>query len=251
MIIQQIRNATLKIIYGDITFLLDPWLQEKGTGFSAITVSSEMRGIKCPMNELPVSPDEIIKGVDYCLVTHVHPDHFTPDYLPSSMNIIVQNDDDFRKVQEMGFENVSVIKGTSIKIGDVTITKTPAVHGENKKIVAKMGEVSGYILSGEEKTLYIAGDTIFYDGVERTLKKYEPDVIIVNCCEATDPLGRLIMNLDDVQSVCNVCPNATVIATHLDSVNHALISSEEVCRFASKNNLLQIIVPKNGECVER
>ena len=38
MIIQQIRNATLKIMYGGITFLVDPWLQDQGTGFSARAV---------------------------------------------------------------------------------------------------------------------------------------------------------------------------------------------------------------------
>ena len=100
MKIQQIRNATLKIIYGGLTFLVDPWLQDKGTGFSAMTVSPKMSGIKNPMNELPISPDEIIKGVDYCLVTHVHPDHFTPDYLPKGIKIIVHNDNDFRKLKE-------------------------------------------------------------------------------------------------------------------------------------------------------
>lgn len=251
MKIQQIRNATLKIIYGGVTFLIDPWLQDKGTGFSARAVSSEMNGIKSPMDELPVSADEIIKGVDYCLVTHVHPDHFTQDYLPYSMNIIVQNDEDFRKVRELGFKNVSVIKGNSIKIEDAFITKTPAVHGENEQIAAIMGEVSGYILTGEEKSLYIVGDTVFYEGVEKTLTKYKPDVIIVNCCEATVPLGRLIMNLNDVHSVCKLCPDVTVIATHLDSVNHALISSDDVRRYAVKNNLTQVIVPQNGEWIER
>lgn len=251
MKIQQIRNATLKIIYGGVTFLLDPWLQDKGTGFSAIAVSPEMIGVKNPLNELPVSPDEIIKGVDYCLVTHVHPDHFTQDYLPSSMKIIVQSDEDFKKVHDLNFENVSVINGTSIKIDDVTIIRTPAVHGANEQAVVKMGEACGYIFTGEEKTLYIAGDTVFYEGVERILDKYKPDVIALNCCEATIPLGRLIMDLNDVRSVCKMCPNATVIATHLDSVNHALVSSDDVRQFAINNNLSQIIVPKNGEWIER
>lgn len=250
MRIQQIRNATLKIVYDGVTFLIDPWLQDKGTGFSAMAVSSEMRGIKNPMNELPISPAEILMDVEYCLITHVHPDHFTKDYLPSNMNFIVQNNEDYKTLRDLGFENVSVINGEVIKIGDVTITKTPAVHGDNEQVAARMGAVSGYILTGEEKTLYIAGDTVFYEGVERTLNEHMPDVIIVNCCEATIPLGRLIMNLNDVQSVCELCPNATVIATHLDSVNHALVSSDGVRQFAAKNNLTQVVVPKNGEYIE-
>lgn len=251
MRIQQIRNATLKIIYGGITFLLAPWLQDKEAGFSAMAVSPEMRDVKNPMNELPASPDEIINGVDYCLVTHVHPDHFTKDYLPGRMKIIVQSDDDSKKVRDFSYENISVINGASIKLGDVTIARTPAVHGANEQTVAKMGDACGYILTGEDKTLYIAGDTVFYEGVERILDKYKPDVIVVNCCEATIPLGRLIMDLNDVRSVCKICPNATIIATHLDSVNHALVSSDDVRQFAIKNNLSQIIVPKNGEWVER
>ncbi|MCI8333741.1 MAG: MBL fold metallo-hydrolase [Lachnospiraceae bacterium] len=97
MRIQQIRNATLKIIYGDSTFLLDPWLQDRGTGFSALTVRSEMKGVKSPLNELPMPPEEILNGVDYCLVTHIHPDHFTENYLPKNIKIMVQNDADLKK----------------------------------------------------------------------------------------------------------------------------------------------------------
>ena len=49
MRIQQIRNATLKIEYAGQTVLLDPWLQDKGTGFSANAIRPEMQGVKCPM----------------------------------------------------------------------------------------------------------------------------------------------------------------------------------------------------------
>ena len=76
MRIQQIRNATLKIEYGDVTFLIDPWLQDKGCGFSASTIIPEMAGIHNPMNDLHMPPEEILQGIDYCLVSHVHPDHF-------------------------------------------------------------------------------------------------------------------------------------------------------------------------------
>ena len=64
MYIQQIRNATLKIRYSGITFLVDPWLQDKGTGFSVEAVRPEMQGMKCPMNDLPGSPKEILADVD-------------------------------------------------------------------------------------------------------------------------------------------------------------------------------------------
>jgi len=88
MYIQQIRNATLKIKYGSCTFLIDPWFQDQGTGFSVKAVRPEMQGIKCPMNALPDSPESVLRGTDCCLVTHLHFDHFGHDYLPRDLRII-------------------------------------------------------------------------------------------------------------------------------------------------------------------
>ncbi len=45
MDIQQIRNDALKTEYGGNTFLIDPWLQDQGTGFSARAVRPEMQGM--------------------------------------------------------------------------------------------------------------------------------------------------------------------------------------------------------------
>ena len=53
----------MKIEYGSITFLIDPWFQNQGSGFSAKAVRPEMQGIKCPMSALPDSPESVLKGV--------------------------------------------------------------------------------------------------------------------------------------------------------------------------------------------
>lgn len=250
MRIQQIRNATLKIQYGTQTILLDPWLQDKGTGFSAKTVNTDMAGIKNPMNDLPMPVSIILDGVDFCLVTHIHPDHFTPDYLPKDLRILVQNDGDATTARQMGFANASAVSSTGTSIGTVKIIRTPAVHGDSAPLAERMGEASGFILQGEAKTLYIAGDTVYYDGVRKTIEQYHPDVIVLNCCAATVPAGRLIMNLEDMSEVCKIAPEATIIATHLDSVNHATVTSADVTLFAAQNRLGQIRVPANGESIE-
>ncbi len=250
MKIQQIRNATLKIKYGDQVILLDPWLQDKGAGFSAKAVREEMDGICNPMNILPMTPEKILADVDFCLVTHIHPDHFTPDYLPKDMKVIVQNKEDQCEAETLGFKNVACFEKNTINSGSITIRKVPAVHGDNDAVVEMMGCGSGYILSGENKKLYIAGDTVYCYDVEKTLEKYHPDVIVLNCCEATMPFGRLIMNLSDVESVCKKEPKAIVIATHLDSVNHALLSGDDIRNFARMHGLAQIHVPRNGEFIE-
>ena len=181
------------------------------------------------------------------LVTHIHPDHFTEDYLPSDIPVFVQNETDRQLAADMGFSNLTVFGEQDMQIGDITITKAPARHGDNRETVEYMGESSVYVLRGEAKSLYIAGDTVYYSGVEQTIDKYFPDVIVLNCCAATMPVGRLIMDLQDIESVCRKAPGSTIVATHLDSVNHALLSSDDIRTFAAQKHLTQIKIPANGE----
>lgn len=250
MYIQQIRNATLKIMYGGITFLVDPWLQDQGSGFSAKAVNPEMQGIKCPLNALPDSPENILRDIDYCLVTHLHFDHFSPDYLPQDLRIIAQNRMDVETIREMNFENTVAFESELLTIGDVAIHKTKAIHGDSDEVVEKMGEVSGYVFEAPgEKCLYLAADTVFCSEVEQTIRKYHPEAIILNCCEATTPLGRLIMNLSDIEKTCTAAPQAIVIASHLDSVNHALLTRKDIMGFAKEKDLSRVRVPEDGESI--
>ena len=83
MKVQQIRNATTKLEYGGTTFLVDPWLADTGAmgSFRQLNnpefalVLDEQLDIPMPMCKLPMAADEVLKGVDAYIVTHVHPDH--------------------------------------------------------------------------------------------------------------------------------------------------------------------------------
>ena len=152
-------------------------------------------------------------------------------------------------VADMGFRNVTAFTTPEIRMGNIVITKVPARHGDTPEAMVRMGESSGYVLQSEGKTLYLAGDTVYFDGVEQVIETFRPDVIVLNCCEATIPIGRLVMGLADVEAVCRKAPNAAIIATHLDSVNHALLSSDDVRAFAARKHLTQIHVPANGEWI--
>ncbi len=97
-----------------------------------------------------------------------------------------------------------------------------------------------------EKCLYLAADTIYCTEAEKTISKYHPKVIILNCCEATTPPGRMIMNLSDVEKVCQAVTEAIVIASHLDSVNHALLTRKDIKEFADTKGFSGIRVPEDG-----
>lgn len=249
MKIQQIRNATLKITYMGSTFLVDPWLQDKGTGFSAPTRKKEMSGIKNPMNNLPFSAEQILSDVEFCLITHTHPDHFTADYLPMDMKMFVQNKEDVKTVKSMGFLNVYEISDNGLIINDIHIDKTPCVHGSNIIVAKMMKEVHGFYISGEEKSVYIVGDTVLTKDISDILKSRKPDAVVLNCCEATLPLGRLIMNLTDIDSVCRLVPDSVIIASHLNSVNHSYLMRNDVQSYVQKKGLKQVTVPEDGEII--
>ena len=57
------------------------------------------------------------------------------------------------------------------------------------------------------------------------------------------------MNLSDVEEVCNAAPEAIVVASHLDSVNHALLTRKDIIEFAKEKDLPAIRVPEDGECI--
>ena len=107
MEIKQIRNATIRVLYAGKTFLIDPWLLEKGQMGCFLDIpgnpfhvpDTAKEGIPMPMCALPEPAGEILKGVDYYIVTHIHPDHvdMAPDgtvgrMLDKTVPVLVQNE---------------------------------------------------------------------------------------------------------------------------------------------------------------
>ena len=74
---QHIRNATGKIIYNDLSILVDPILCPKGTypGFD-VADSLERKKMRNPLLELPITVEEILKDLEAVILTHTHSDHW-------------------------------------------------------------------------------------------------------------------------------------------------------------------------------
>ncbi|PTR10574.1 L-ascorbate metabolism protein UlaG (beta-lactamase superfamily) [Nitrosospira sp. Nsp5] len=249
---QQLRNATLIIEYARKKFLVDPMLGEKGAfpGFDG-TINSHIAN---PVVDLPIPMDEIL-DVDAVIVTHVHMDHWDDaaiKLVPKDMLIFTQNENDAAEIQGQGFKNIRVL-GANTVFDDITLIKTPGRHGGEKTVekwADLLGHVSGVVFKhSDEKTLYIAGDTVWYKGVEENLKKYEPDVIILNSGDAQVlDYEPIIMDKKDVYEVYKAAPKATIIASHMESVNHAMLSRKELREFINEKGMTQrVLVPEDGE----
>lgn len=253
MKIKQIRNATLVISYGEKKFLIDPWLQDKGMGMTAPSPDEEKNKVASPLVELPCPVNEILEGVDACIITHLHPDHFTPEYLPKEMPFIVQNEEEAEKLKSMGFFNITIFDNEIIMYGDIRLVKTKGMHGENEETAGIMGTVCGIVFQHySEPTIYLAGDTVWYDEVKNTINKYLPQLIILNACDARiKGLGRLIMNETDVSCVIKHAPDATIMISHMDTVNHGFLTRKKLEEYLIEEGLMQnVVIPKDGEVID-
>jgi hypothetical protein len=113
-----------------------------------------------------------------------------------------------------------------------------------------MAPSSGYVLtSAGEPTLYIAGDTIWYDQVAETLKQFNPQMIVANAGAAQFLHGDPItMTAGDVVRVCRAAPQAQVVAVHMEAINHCLLTRAELAQHA-KDAGVRVIIPEDGEDV--
>jgi L-ascorbate metabolism protein UlaG (beta-lactamase superfamily) len=249
----QIRNATLQVEFGGKKFLIDPMLSEKGgwPGFEG-TVNSHVAN---PTADLPLPMSEIL-DVDAVIISHTHADHWddaAKKVVPKDMLHFAQNEKDARELGAAGFRNVRVL-GERTEFDGVTLIRTRGQHGRGKVLEGQIGEllgtVSGIVFQHpNEKTLYVAGDTVWYEAVDESLKKHRPDVVVVNSGDAkllTD--DSIIMSKQDVYEVARAAPGATVIASHMEAVNHATLSRDELRAFLAEKGIAgQVRIPADGE----
>lgn len=176
--------------------------------------------------------------------------------MDKNIQVFVQAEFDKNYLNEKGFSNVKILSENGTQYKNITLYKTFCQHGKReiiKPICESIGmpyESMGVVFKSEgEQTLYIAGDTIWCEEVEESLEKYTPDVIVVNACAATVLNGeRIIMNIDDIKQVLKNAPQATVIASHMDTVSHLSVTRQDIKEFKMNNKIDNLIIPDDGEC---
>ncbi|MED3885051.1 MBL fold metallo-hydrolase [Priestia aryabhattai] len=249
MKITHIRNATLLVEYGGKTFLIDPMLAEKGT--YPPFPNSIRQDQNNPLVSLPLSVEEIIEGIDAVILTHLHLDHFddaAKQALPNDIKMFVQNEEDAAVVRADGFKNVEVLTKNTVFEG-IQLSKTKGEHGRGE-ILRRTGLVCGVVFKHKsEKTLYVAGDTVWYSAVEEEINTHQPDVIVVNGGDNQFlEGGSLVMGKEDIYEVHKAAPHATILSVHMEAVNHWTLSREELKSFITKKDMAsRVFVPDDGE----
>lgn len=247
MKIQLIRNATMKMTYAGRTILTDPMLAAKGAykPFAGIA--------RNPTTELPFQVEEIVKGAEGVVVTHVHPDHFdnvAAIALPKTTPVFCQPADETWLAAE-GFRNVMPID-QSLTWKGITLTRTGGKHGSGK-ILDFIGDVSGFVFQAQgEPTVYWVGDSIWCEEVKNALDVFHPAIILTHSGGAKLPgYETIIMDAEQTITTANASPKAVVVAIHLESLDHCTVARKALRRMAQEAGIpaSRLLIPDDGETI--
>lgn len=244
MQLQLIRNATLRLAYGGATILVDPYFAPKHS-LPSFTGRSQN-----PMVELPVAVEDILKGVELVIVSHLHTDHFdavAKESVPKHWPLICQPGDE-STIRAAGFTDVTPLAG-EITWRGIRITRREGNHGTGA-VLDKMGPVMGFTLEAEgEPSVYWAGDTVLYPPVLQTIRTFEPEVIVTHSCGAMWDDTLIVMDAEQTVETVEIAPRATVIATHMEALDHATVSRDALSAHAASRRLSRerLLVPADGE----
>jgi hypothetical protein len=122
---------------------------------------------------------------------------------------------------------------------ELRIVRVPGRHGTGA-IADALAPVSGFVLDD----VYVAGDTVWYEGVEETIERHRPRVAIVNAGGAEFLEGGLIvMGIGDVREVA--ARVEIVVCVHMEAINHCHLTRAEL-----RAAVPSALVPENGETLD-
>lgn len=231
-----VRSATVLLKLGGRRLLVDPMLDDAG---ARPPIEQTANPVRNPTAPLPFPAEDVVRGLDAVIVTHRHRDHLdarAEELLPRDVPVFCQPEDE-EALRALGLDVRAVADRTDWD--GIVIARTPAQHGHGR-MAELLGPVSGFVIDD----LYLAGDTVWYDGVEETIARHRPRVAVVNAAGACFLEGGLIvMGVDDVREVFARVP--TVVAVHLEALNHCFLRRADL-----REALPSVLVPEDGETLE-
>jgi len=261
MKLHHLRNATCVIESGATHILIDPMLSRKGAlpPFAYL----RHRPKRNPTVPLPDTASQILDKVTHCLITHSqkwgiellgHTDHLdTPGksfLIKNQIPVICcQQDAAYMAQKGIRVEAAPHYWQTESVLGG-QITAIPAQHGHSWTHHFMANGAGFYLELPNEPSLYISGDTVYTDAVDRALTEFKPDIAMVAAGSASlDVGGPILMSLEEILTFIQKAPHK-VIANHLEALNHCPTTRAQLKQALEKRGLLsKTLIPDDGQTV--
>jgi L-ascorbate metabolism protein UlaG (beta-lactamase superfamily) len=256
-------NAT-SVSYGQCAFW---WLGQHGFIIKLGTAICYLDAYLTPNPGRQVPPllkAEEVRNANLILGTHDHGDHIDRNAWPAmaaaspDATFIIPQFVRAKGVEDLGLGNARVIgldKGSRVEVDGIRVTAVPAAH-ELLDIdpVTGLHPYLGYIVEGNGFSLYHAGDTCIYEGMQSILRQWKLDLALlpINGRDAKRLKSHCIGNMtyqEAVDLAGAIRPGLT-IPTHFDmfagnSENPQLFVDYMDVKYPG----LRTMVPRHGERV--
>ena len=183
---------------------------------------------------------------DYIFLTHAHQDHtLDVEYIVQNNHeaIIVSNWEIGVYYENKGFKNHRMNHGGSWKFDFGKVKYVAAVHSSSFADGSNGGNPGGFVIEGEHKNIYIAGDTALTMDMKLIPLRTKLDLAIL-------PIGdNFTMDVEDAIIASDFIECDKVLGCHYDTFGFIEINHEEAIRkFFDKGKDLMLL--KIGQSIE-
>jgi L-ascorbate metabolism protein UlaG (beta-lactamase superfamily) len=178
--------------------LLDPYLSDSLTEKYKNTDKPHVR-----ISERVIDP-AILSDISVVTSSHNHTDHLDADTLvpvlannPNALFIIPEANRQFvaeRIRKPLGFPT-GLDAASTITYGLFTFYGVPAAHNELEKDENGLHKFLGYVIRFGKWVVYHSGDTLWYEGMVETLKRFDIDLALLPI-NGNNPARRVAGNLN-------------------------------------------------------
>ena len=217
MTVQFLGHSSLLLTIGQIHVLVDPF------------ISGNPKASHIDLSTLKA---------DYILLTHAHQDHILDAEVIAKRTgaTIVSNFEIVSYYQKMGLNGHPMNHGGSWEFDFGTVKYVNAVHTSSFPDGTYGGQPGGFIIKGEHKTIYIAGDTALTYDMKLIPLQYKLDLAIL-------PIGNnFTMGVDDALIASDFLECDKILGYHFDTFGYIEIDHQKAIQtFFKKDKDLMLL----------